>query len=95
MQTIKGECEQTYPGAVNPFPQGGGAGPRIQISPMSKVHVDLGVDLRVAQLHGEGMVRTTWPRLLPHGNFPLKEWLIQLLKNVRRRFTLVRPSHCN
>jgi hypothetical protein len=37
--------------------------------------VDLGVDLRRAQLLGEGVIETTWPRLHPHLDHSLSEWL--------------------
>jgi hypothetical protein len=29
----------------------------------------LGVDLHITQVHGEGAVETTWPRLHPYGHF--------------------------
>jgi hypothetical protein len=35
----------------------------------------MGVDLRIAQLYGEAMVGTTWPRVHPHGPFSLMEWV--------------------
>jgi hypothetical protein len=59
-QIVEGECEQTYPGAIDPFPQGAGASPKIRMGPTSEDLVDLGVDLHVAQLHREGAVETTW-----------------------------------
>jgi hypothetical protein len=37
--------------------------------------MDTGVDLRIAQLLKEGMIRTTWPRIHPHGDHPLAERL--------------------
>jgi hypothetical protein len=42
---------------------------------MSKNPLDPGVDLHIAQLFGEGMIRTTWPRIHPHRHFSLMEWL--------------------
>jgi hypothetical protein len=37
--------------------------------------VDLGVDLRIAQLIGKGTIGTTWPRIHRHGRLPLMDWL--------------------
>jgi hypothetical protein len=42
---------------------------------MSKKPLDPGVDLCIAQLYGEGMIGTTWPRILSHSHFSLAEWL--------------------
>jgi hypothetical protein len=42
---------------------------------MSKDPVDLGVDLCIAQLLEEGMVRTIWPWIHLHGSCPVTEWL--------------------
>jgi hypothetical protein len=66
---------QTDPGAIDPFHQGGWAGPRIQIGPVRQDFVDTCVDLRFAQLHGEGDIGTTWPRVQPHYSHPLTERL--------------------
>jgi hypothetical protein len=63
------------PSVVHPFPQGGGDGVEIQIGPMRKDPADLGVDLHITQLLGEGAVGTTWPRIHPHGHPPLTEQL--------------------
>jgi hypothetical protein len=60
-RTTEGKCGQTYPGVVDPFPLVGGAGPKIQIGPMSKDPVDPGVDLSITQLLREGTAETTWP----------------------------------
>jgi hypothetical protein len=62
---------------------------------MSKDHVDPGVDLHIIQLLGEGMVRTTWPRIDPHGNRPHMEWLNPVAKKACRMFMPVSPSHRN
>jgi hypothetical protein len=70
-QTAKNRSEQTHPGAVDPFPKGGRADHRIQISPMSLDLVDPGVDLYITQLVGEGTVGTTCPCIHPHGSHPL------------------------
>jgi hypothetical protein len=43
--------------------------------------MDLGVDHRIAQLFGEGMVGTTWPRIHPHGHLLLTEWLNPMVEN--------------
>jgi hypothetical protein len=40
---------------------------------MSKDPMDIGVDLCIAQLLGEGMVGTTWPRIHPQGRHSLME----------------------
>jgi hypothetical protein len=42
---------------------------------MSKNLQDLGVVLRIVQLHREGMIGTTWPRIDPHSHSSLMEWL--------------------
>jgi hypothetical protein len=35
----------------------------------------LGVDLRIIQLYGEGVIGTTWPRIHPRSHLSLAEWL--------------------
>jgi hypothetical protein len=75
LQTIKNGSERTHPGAVDPVPQGGGADPKIHIGPMSKDLTGPSVELHIAQLHGEGTVRTTWPWIHPHGSHPLTKRL--------------------
>jgi hypothetical protein len=42
---------------------------------MSMDPSDPGVDLCIGQLCGKGTVRTTWPRIQPHGHFSLMEQL--------------------
>jgi hypothetical protein len=42
---------------------------------MSKDLVNLGVDLRIIQLLGEGMAGTTWPQIHPDGHLLLTERL--------------------
>jgi hypothetical protein len=42
---------------------------------MSMNPLDPGVDLRIAQLHVEGMVGTTCPHVHPHSRSSLMEWL--------------------
>jgi hypothetical protein len=69
------EFERVHPGDVNPFPERDWAGAKIHISPMSKKPPDPGVDLCITQLYGEGMIGTTWPRILSHNHFSLAEWL--------------------
>jgi hypothetical protein len=34
-----------------------------------------GVDLRIIQLYGEGVIGTTWPRIHPRSHLSLAEWL--------------------
>jgi hypothetical protein len=48
---------------------------------MSKDPVDPGVDLCIAQLLEEGMVRTTSPQIHPHVNRSLMEWLNPVTEN--------------
>jgi hypothetical protein len=74
-QAAENGSERAHPGVVDPFPQWGVAGPRFQISPMSKDHVDPGADLHIAQLFVLRTIGTTWPRIHPHGSQPLVEWL--------------------
>jgi hypothetical protein len=45
------------------------------IGPMDKDPSDLGIDLRIVQLGGEGAVGTTWPRKHPHCDLSSPEWL--------------------
>jgi hypothetical protein len=59
---------------------------------MSKDHVDLGIDLRIAQLHGELAVRTTWPQIHPYGRPPLTERLNQMAKKGLRKICPRQPS---
>jgi hypothetical protein len=43
---------------------------------MSKDPSDPGVDLRIAQLYGEGMVGTAWPWIHPYGHSSLTKRLV-------------------
>jgi hypothetical protein len=66
MAKKKNESEQTHPGAIDPFPQEGEAGPEIQVNPASLDLVDQSIDLCIVQLLEEWVVRTTWPRIQSH-----------------------------
>jgi hypothetical protein len=48
---------------------------------MSKDPTNPSVDLRITQLLGEGIVRTTWPRVHPRGDLPLTERLNPMAEN--------------
>jgi hypothetical protein len=47
----------------------------ILIGPMDKDPSDLGVDIRIIKLYGEGTVGAAWPRICPHCHLLLLEWL--------------------
>jgi hypothetical protein len=59
---------------------------------MSKDPSDLGVDLRIAQLCGEGMVGTTWPRIYPHGHSSLTEQLHPMSEKSQKEGHAHQPS---
>jgi hypothetical protein len=65
-------------GLSTPFLKG--TGPEIKFKSAPRAGLppppDPGVDLCITQLCGEGTIRTTWPRIHPHGHFLLTEWLI-------------------
>jgi hypothetical protein len=64
-QVAKSQSWQTHLGVVNPLPQGDWARAKTQVGPRSRNPSYPGVDLRITQLHGEGAVGTTWPRMHP------------------------------
>jgi hypothetical protein len=59
---------RAFPSGVTSWSQDSG-------HPRSKNPSYLGVDLRIAQLRGEGAVGTTWPRMHLHGHFSLTKRL--------------------
>jgi hypothetical protein len=74
-QSDKNELEQTHPGADDPSPSRDRAGAGILIGPTDWDSSDLGVDLCIVNLGGEGAVGTTLPEIHPHCHLPSPEWL--------------------
>jgi hypothetical protein len=79
------------PWCCRPLPLGGGADPKTQINPVSKDHVDPGVDLCIVQLIGEGTLGTTWPRIPPHGSHLLIERLYPVAEKALQKVHAHQP----
>jgi hypothetical protein len=45
------------------------------MDPLNKDPSDPGVNFRIAQFGGEGMVGAAWPRIHPHWHLKPPEWL--------------------
>jgi hypothetical protein len=53
--------------------------------------MDPGVDLCITQLIREGMVRTTWSWIYPHGSRPLKKQLNPAAENDPKKLCACQP----